>query len=142
MAMRAKTQDMTLPFPAVRLHEQRVSPRLRYDDLNRLTSANTGGSLWGSGSYSYDAMGNLLSSALGVTTTTFSYSGTTPKLTGVTSGSTTNVTYDDAGNELQAGTSQVISSRNLVREIIGTNTRNVLLYDGRNVRREAESAGR
>src|SRR5262249_51199861 len=38
-----------------------------YDDLNRLQTANTGASLWGSGSYRYDAMGNMLGRDLGGT---------------------------------------------------------------------------
>jgi hypothetical protein len=36
-----------------------------YDDLNRLVTGNTGTSLWGTGSYAYDAMGNLTSRSLG-----------------------------------------------------------------------------
>ena len=36
-----------------------------YDDLHRLTRANSGSSLWGSGAYTYDAMGNMLSLSLG-----------------------------------------------------------------------------
>src|SRR5206468_4846614 len=36
-----------------------------YDDLNRLVTANTGTALWGTGSYAYDAMGNLMSRSLG-----------------------------------------------------------------------------
>jgi len=36
-----------------------------YDDLNRLTTANSGASLWGHGSYTYDAMGNMLTLDLG-----------------------------------------------------------------------------
>jgi RHS repeat-associated protein len=36
-----------------------------YDDLSRLTTANTGSSLWGTGGYTYDAMGNMLSQDLG-----------------------------------------------------------------------------
>ena len=47
-----------------------------YDDLNRLTTANSGSSLWGSGAYSYDGMGNLLTLALGASrTATFGYQG-------------------------------------------------------------------
>src|SRR5207302_2050965 len=42
-----------------------------YDDLNRLVTANSGSSLWGTGTYQYDAMGNLVSSALGTRTSSF-----------------------------------------------------------------------
>src|SRR6185369_198347 len=38
-----------------------------YDDLNRLVTANTGASLWGTGTFRYDAMGNLLARDLGNT---------------------------------------------------------------------------
>jgi len=81
-----------------------------YDDLNRLLTANTGSSLWQAGSYSYDAMGNILSRSLGMSPADdgqvlsrpgkrvslfgvsgqvdqlfFNYQGTTPKLTNVRS---------------------------------------------------------
>ena len=59
-----------------------------YDDLNRLTTANSGTSLWGSGGYQYDAMGNMTSLHLGSRNLTFAYDGTTPRLTSV-SGSAT-----------------------------------------------------
>jgi hypothetical protein len=36
-----------------------------YDDLNRLIAANTGSSLWQRGTYTWDAMGNITSLALG-----------------------------------------------------------------------------
>jgi len=81
-----------------------------YDDLNRPIAANTGSSLWGTGSYAYDAMGNLTSRNLGTppvdtgqplsrpgrpfhasTTVTgqvdrlnFTFAGTTPKISVVT----------------------------------------------------------
>ena len=76
-----------------------------YDDLNRLTSANTGGSLWGNGSYAYDAMGNMTALALGsARTSSLAYSGTLPKLSAVTeNGSTRAVGYDAAGNEQTVG---------------------------------------
>jgi len=74
-----------------------------YDDLRRLITANTGGSLWETGGFTYDAMGNVLSATYGVDTQTFTYSGTTPKMSGVS--------YDDAGNETDT---QTISPRNYV----------------------------
>ncbi|MGN6187012.1 MAG: DUF6531 domain-containing protein, partial [Thermoanaerobaculia bacterium] len=96
-----------------------------YDDLNRLVTANTGTSLWLTGSYSYDAMGNMLALRLGeirrppepgdqtrlrprtdVTTlplgrvSTFTYQGSTPKLASVTTNDLEHsVSYDSAGNE-------------------------------------------
>lgn len=41
------------------------SRTFEYDDLNRLTVANTGAHLWRDGSYTWDRMGNLLSLKLG-----------------------------------------------------------------------------
>jgi RHS repeat-associated protein len=71
-----------------------------YDDLNRLVSANTGSSLWGTGSYSYDSMGNLLSLQVGDRTESFTYAGTTPKIVSSnTLGQYSQVSYDAAGNE-------------------------------------------
>jgi hypothetical protein len=36
-----------------------------YDDLNRLTTTNSGASLWGNGSHTYDRMGNITAITLG-----------------------------------------------------------------------------
>jgi len=76
-----------------------------YDDLHRLTQARTGQSLWGNGSYSYDAMGNMLTMSLGTARqSTFAYSGSLPKLTAATeNGVTRPVAYDAAGNEQTVG---------------------------------------
>ncbi|MCI0479829.1 hypothetical protein L0Y59_04760, partial [Candidatus Uhrbacteria bacterium] len=54
-----------------------------YDDLHRLTTANGGEGLWGAGSYVYDAMGNLRSTAVGTNLHTFTMTGTTPKIASV-----------------------------------------------------------
>ncbi|HEX8616343.1 MAG TPA: hypothetical protein VF911_02045, partial [Thermoanaerobaculia bacterium] len=72
-----------------------------YDDLHRLVTANSGSSLWGNGSYTYDAMGNMKSLSLGAgRSATFVYSGTTPKLlTATENGVARSVAYDWAGNE-------------------------------------------
>jgi len=76
-----------------------------YDDLDRLTTANSGASLWATGSYAYDAMGNLTSLTLGTSRkVSFAYSGTTPKLTSATeNGSTRAVSNDAAGNQAAVG---------------------------------------
>ncbi|HEX8410545.1 MAG TPA: DUF6531 domain-containing protein, partial [Thermoanaerobaculia bacterium] len=104
-----------------------------YDDLNRLTVANTGAALWGAASNSYDAMGNIRTMTLGRTVgRTFTYHGTTPKLaSSVENGETRNVLYDAAGNELlAAGASYEYTPRNhLARQ----NTTSYS-YDGRGVR--------
>jgi RHS repeat-associated protein len=104
-----------------------------YDDLHRLTGASTGTSLWGPGGYSYDAMGNLLSLALGTTrAATFSYNGALPTLASVMENGTTRaVTYDAAGNEVGVGTgSFTYSARNLLTTGDGLS----YTYDGRGVR--------
>jgi len=102
-----------------------------YDDLNRLITATGGSSLWNSGSYTYDAMGNLTSLALGSAASTFNYSGTTPKLTSVTGTNGSSVSYDAAGNETQY---QAISPRGLVASASNTQTRSSFLYDGNSLR--------
>jgi RHS repeat-associated protein len=77
---------------------------LLYDDLNRLVTANTGAALWGTGSYTYDAMGDIRSLSLGSRTSTFTYDGLTSRLnTVVENGVSRHVTYDAAGNEIRVG---------------------------------------
>ena len=117
-----------------------------YDDLNRLVTANSGASLWGPGSYRYDAMGNLLARDLGgmkevdpndplVRThpfsmraeslpipgsvhETYAYLGTTPKLTTITWDSIDHtMTYDAAGNETHYFATRTYSPRNLMSSI-------------------------
>ncbi len=76
-----------------------------YDDLNRLTTANSGGKLWGTTSgngYTYDAMGNMLSLHLGASRATgFNYNpggrgnGQLPLLSNVVeNGGTFPIAYD------------------------------------------------
>jgi RHS repeat-associated protein len=94
-----------------------------YDDLNRLTAANSGTNLWGTAAgngYTYDKMGNMLTLTLGTArTASFSYSGIKPKLTSVTESDlgTRAVTYDAAGNEKKIGTApnQTYSTRNYLK---------------------------
>ncbi len=94
-----------------------------YDDLSRLVTANSGAGLWGPGSYSYDRMGNMLSSTLGATTQSFTYGGTTAKLA--------TTTYDAAGNMVD---DQGISARNLVAYTAHGLVTISHAYDGRAVR--------
>jgi YD repeat-containing protein len=111
-----------------------------YDDLNRLTAANSGASLWGVGAYHYDRMGNLLSLDLGGTVEvdpnqslrrrshqatidslpavnsrheTYAYIGTTPKLATVTTdGLDHPIVYDAAGNETRYFVDRSYGARN------------------------------
>jgi RHS repeat-associated protein len=118
-----------------------------YDDFNRLITANTGASLWGTGSYAYDAMGNLTSRSLGTppvdtgqplstpgrpfhasTTVTgqvdrlaFTFAGTTPKISVVTAnGLDHTVSYDAAGNETGYLANRTYSARNLMNAVADT----------------------
>jgi len=104
-----------------------------YDDLDRLTQAHTGQSLWGNATYSYDAMGNMLTMSLGATRqSSFAYNGTLPKLASATeNGLTRPVTYDAAGNELTVGAgSFTYSPRNLLATGDGLS----YTYDARGLR--------
>lgn len=101
-----------------------------YDDLNRLITANSGTLLWGSGSYTYDNMGNMRTSALGTwKSRTTSLAGTTPKITSVVENGTPRaVTYDAVGNEIAVGSSTfAYSPRNA---LISADTSSYV-YDGR-----------
>ena len=132
-----------------------------YDDLNRLTTANAGPSLWGSGSFTYDAMGNMLSSRVGDNFNTndayFTYVGTTPKIATVRKTALNDpgefsrrassqsvgyqaVTYDNAGNELTYVATRAYSPRNLLAsvtapaETLADVHRLEYQYDGRGIR--------
>jgi RHS repeat-associated protein len=97
-----------------------------YDDVNRLVTANSGASLWGTGGYTYDSMGNMMTSTLGSKVRSFTYAGTAPLINTVsTDGTVTNMQYDAAGNELNgpAGASAIFisdtrtySPRNLLQQ--------------------------
>ncbi len=111
-----------------------------YDDLNRLTTSNSGASLWGTASdnkYTYDAMGNMLSLKLGAGRTgTFNYllngsSKNLPKLNNVVETGTRNVTYDSAGNETGVGAATYgYSARNFLASGDGLS----YAYDSRGLR--------
>jgi YD repeat-containing protein len=112
--------------------DSRFNRDFGYDDLNRLTTANSGTSLWGNGAYTYDAMGNMLSSTLGSWKTTSStFAGTTPKLNSISeNGVSRSVIYDAAGNEEAAGsTGFAYSPRNL----LAASDTAAYLYDSRGV---------
>lgn len=107
-----------------------------YDDLNRLTAASSGASLWGNASgngYHYDKMGNMTSLQLGtVHTASFSYSGSLPKLTSVTdntlnSDNPQSIGYDAAGNESSIGAATYTYSP---RNFLATGDGFTYTYDG------------
>jgi RHS repeat-associated protein len=103
-----------------------------YDDLNRLRTANTGAALWGTATYDYDALGNLLSKAEGARSSSFAYESSLPKLTAVTEdGATRAVQYDVAGNEIAVGPAGfTYSPRNHLKSAAGLS----YSYDGRGIR--------
>jgi RHS repeat-associated protein len=111
-----------------------------FDDMNRLTTANSGSSLWGSGSYSYDGIGNISQFQLGVAhTATFTYAPNSSILTNVVENSQPSaVVIDAAGNETGIGsTTNVYSPRNLMSSS-GAYTYS---YDGTRTRFEIVAPG-
>jgi RHS repeat-associated protein len=108
-----------------------------YDDINRLTTANSGTSLWGAGTYQYDAMGNITSLHIGSRALSFAYVGSTPKIQSVSGSEPASVSYDNAGNDVTAGRYSV---RNLLDHIGNSDPRMEpgpsvdYFYDGRGVR--------
>ena len=104
----------------------------QYDDLNRLTVANGGASLWGNGAYTYDAMGNLLTSSVGNRSLTAYPNGPNPRYSGVTeNGVTRQISYDAAGNERVVGSETFeYNARNQLASSGALSYR----YDGRGVR--------
>jgi len=112
-----------------------------YDDLSRLTTANSGTSLWGNGAYEYDAMGNMTSLQIGTRSLSFSYNGSTPKLQSIAGTNPETVEYDDAGNEVSSG---AYSARNLLERVGSysfTLSHLEYAYDGRGVRIGATRSG-
>lgn len=72
---------------------------LGYDSVNRLTSA---AGTWGSGSISYNNMGNITSYSLGGVNTSYTYS-TTGRLTNTSGGIQRSFSYDSYGNVTNNG---------------------------------------
>ena len=72
---------------------------MSYDGLDRMTSANAP-NLWGMASYSYDALDNIRTSAVGSRNSTHNYDiGGSNRLLNInTNGVTTNYSYDVLGN--------------------------------------------
>jgi len=111
-----------------------------YDDLNRLTTANSGASLWGTAAgngYTYDAMGNTTASTLGAAdVNTFTYQPGAGSSVGlpliksfVNNGTAANISYDSIGSMLSDGTNSYAFG---ARELLGSDTPNVssYMYDG------------
>ncbi|EIL89209.1 RHS repeat domain-containing protein, partial [Rhodanobacter spathiphylli] len=91
-----------------------------YDALNRLTSAQADG-LWGTESYTYDALNNIRTRISGGQTFTYNYD-TTNRLSHITNGSATvsSYVYDNRGNAINNnGTSLVFDQKNQLTQIQG-----------------------
>lgn len=71
---------------------------MTYDDLDRLDTAS---GIWGSGSFSYDSLGNLSSKVLGTQNLSYSYHSTSKRLNTVSGGYS--FSYDDRGNVINNG---------------------------------------
>jgi RHS repeat-associated protein len=71
-----------------------------YDGLDRLTSAS---GLWGSGSYTYDVLGNLKTKTEGGQAMTYNYNTSLNRLTGITGANPRSFTYDAYGNVTNNG---------------------------------------
>lgn len=117
--------------------DPRYSRSFAYDDLHRLTRAESGIALWGSALWEYDAIGNRRSEALGPRVSTYAYrivaGAVTSQLQSVTESGrgTRSIDYDAAGNERQAGSASfAYSPRNQLSESDGLR----YLYDGRGIR--------
>ncbi|MDP2005271.1 MAG: RHS repeat-associated core domain-containing protein [Rubrivivax sp.] len=71
-----------------------------YDGLDRLRQAN---GPWGAGSFSYDALDNLVASTVGTRSLTHHIDPTTNRLTGISGSQSLAIGYDANGNVVQRG---------------------------------------
>ena len=118
-----------------------------YDDLNRLTTANSGSKLWGTASgngYAYDAMGNMLSSHLSASRTVgFSYqpgyrgSAGLPLLSAVTDSNGTHpITNDPVGSQTSDSVDTMAYG---ARELMGSALPNLASYAYDGFRRRVQT---
>jgi RHS repeat-associated protein len=99
---------------------------MTYDDLDRLKTAS---GFWGSGSYSYDALGNILSKTEGGQAMTYGYQASTNRLTAITGANARSFSYDAYGNVLSNGVHSF--QYNLAGNLTRTSDLNIdYRYDG------------
>ena len=108
---------------------------MRYDGLNRLTSAD---GYWGDGTLTYDSLGNIRSKDLGSQKLNYSYDANN-RLQSVSGSNPYSFTYDNRGNVVNNGTrpfqfdlsNQLIRSNNLDFNYDGHGRRVVKTVDGK-----------
>ena len=113
-----------------------------YDDLNRLTNASSTGAVSGGNynyTYSYDALGNVLSRTENSTTTNYAYATSTAAYLNPDARASVgnkNYTYDNNGNltSIAVGTSTPVSSytwdyNNRMTQSVGNNATTTYAYD-------------
>ncbi|KAG9601748.1 hypothetical protein KCV01_g7457, partial [Aureobasidium melanogenum] len=112
------------------------SKTFQYDGLDRLKSATS--SLWGTETYAYDALNNIVSLATGGSTNTYNYDGNN-LLRSISGGNLArNFNYDARGNVVQNGSAQYsFDQADRLAAVVGTGT---YRYDAEGRRVKATSA--
>jgi len=108
---------------------------LTYDGLDRLYTAS---GFWGSGSFSYDELGNIKTKTLGSQSLTYTYN-TNNILTGITGSLSRSFSYDSRGNVISNG--ERAFSFNSGNQLI-TSGSNIYQYDGYNRRVKKSNNGK
>lgn len=96
-----------------------------YDGLDRLRQAN---GPWGSGSYTYDAIDNLVASTVGGRSVTHLIDPSTNRLTGLSGSVSLAVSYDDQGNVRSRGAQTF--QFDLANRLVSTPGKASYVYDG------------
>lgn len=106
---------------------------LGYDATDRLSSAS---GPWGTGTFVYDGRSNIHSQRLGAKSISYTYDGTTDRLTGVSGTTVAAYTYDTYGNVTGNGTDTFAYSdrANMRCANCGLPNEQTFTYDGDNLR--------
>ena len=106
---------------------------ITYDGLDRIDDIND--SFFGSGSVSYDSMGNILNYTLGNENTHYNYDSNTRRLNSTTGSNSYNISYDERGNIINNGSRSF--SFNLAQQLISSSSSGNTInfsYDANNKR--------
>jgi len=98
---------------------------LGYDGLDRLVTAS---GKWGSGSFNYDSLGNILKKTLGSQSLTYHYDTTKNRLNSVSGSLAKSFKYDARGNVVNNGYGLIFNRANQLTNANG----NSYTYDGHN----------